>query len=300
MQRQERDLSHFGHGGAGVAPDAVRELRMGTALASMHTRRAEREGGGVADLLGVVGPRGKGKGGKGGSSYTPLEQQVLALQRKHAGLGALLAFEVGYKYMFYGEDARTAAEVLSIVAYPKQHFIQAGVPTARLKYHLRRLVEAGHKVGVVRQTETRALKAASAGRSKTFTRALSVSERASPPPLPALLSGSATPPLLCNPPSPSPPTRLRGLCTVHSAQGTGQFWAGRWAGADCPAPALCAGAVHALDADGRAGPGGARRRRRWGGRPLRLRLLAVRRQRPAPIAVIAAAAGWRRHHGAAG
>jgi hypothetical protein len=184
VQRQERDLSHFGHGGAGVAPDAVRELRMGTALASMHVRRAEREGGGVADLLGVVGPRGKGKGGKGGSSYTPLEQQVLALQRKHAGLGALLAFEVGYKYMFYGEDARTAAEVLSIVAYPKQHFIQAGVPTARLKYHLRRLVEAGHKVGVVRQTETRALKAASAGRSKTFTRALSVSERASAPPPP--------------------------------------------------------------------------------------------------------------------
>ena len=50
--------------------------------------------------------------------------------------------------------------------------IQAGVPTERLKIHLRRLVEAGHKVGVVRQTETAALKRASSTRSKMFTRAL--------------------------------------------------------------------------------------------------------------------------------
>ena len=79
----------------------------------------------------------------------------MALKQKHTGI--LLAVEVGYKFMFYGEDAKIAAEVLSIVAYPKNHMIQAGVPTDRLKIHLRRLVAAGHKVGVVRQTETAVL-----------------------------------------------------------------------------------------------------------------------------------------------
>ena len=140
-----------------LGPDPERQAQFGQALERMHSERERRA---------APAPTS----GAGGGDYTPLEKQILALKERHQGI--LLAVEVGYKFMFYGEDAKIASEVLSIVAYPKNHMIQAGVPTERLKFHLRRLVEAGHKVGVVRQTETAALKRASSTRSKMFTRAL--------------------------------------------------------------------------------------------------------------------------------
>ena len=140
-----------------LQPDPERQAQFGQALERMHIERDRRA---------APAPTS----GAAGGDYTPLEKQILALKERHKGI--LLAVEVGYKFMFYGEDAKVAAEVLSIVAYPKNHMIQAGVPTERLKIHLRRLVEAGHKVGVVRQTETAALKRASSTRSKMFTRAL--------------------------------------------------------------------------------------------------------------------------------
>jgi DNA mismatch repair protein MSH3 len=127
-----RDSSRFDN----IPSDPRRERSFGEAIERMHSRAEQRQAGTEVAA---------------GGDHTPLEKQVLALQQKHRGLGCLLAIEVGYKFMFYGGDAKAAAEVLSIVAYPKGHFIQAGVPTARLKFHLRRLVEAGHKVGVVRQ-----------------------------------------------------------------------------------------------------------------------------------------------------
>lgn len=37
-------------------------------------------------------------------AYSPLELQVLELKRKHPGV--LLAIEVGYKFRFFGEDAK--------------------------------------------------------------------------------------------------------------------------------------------------------------------------------------------------
>jgi DNA mismatch repair protein MSH3 len=101
--------------------------------------------------------------------YTPLEQQVVALKQKHQALDCLMAFEVGYKFMFFGEDASVVSRELSIVAYPKHSFLVAGIPVERLKVHLRRLVEADHKVGVLRQSETRAIKVRRKGvREKCF------------------------------------------------------------------------------------------------------------------------------------
>ncbi|WAR00673.1 MSH3-like protein [Mya arenaria] len=64
--------------------------------------------------------------------YTPLEQQYMEFQEQCPD--AVLAVECGYKYRFFGDDA---------------------------------------KVGVVRQTETAALKAAGANKSAPFTRKLS-------------------------------------------------------------------------------------------------------------------------------
>ena len=71
-----------------------------------------------------------------------------------------MLIEVGYKFHFYGEDARVAAKTLNIFAYQSRNYLTASVPVPRLHVYVRRLVDAGHKVGVIRQTETAALKAA--------------------------------------------------------------------------------------------------------------------------------------------
>ena len=131
----------------------------------------------------------KARGKKGAAAtkakdkLTPLEKQVLAIKHKHPY--TLLVVEVGYKFKFFGEDARSAAQELSIVCIPGKfrfdehpseahinRFASASVPVHRLHVHVKRLVSAGHKVGVVRQLETAALKAAGDNRNKTFERGL--------------------------------------------------------------------------------------------------------------------------------
>lgn len=47
---------------------------------------------------------------------TPMESQVIDIKLKN--MDTLLVVEVGYKYRFFGEDARTAAKELSIVCIP--------------------------------------------------------------------------------------------------------------------------------------------------------------------------------------
>ncbi|RZR91100.1 hypothetical protein BHM03_00019148 [Ensete ventricosum] len=104
-------------------------------------------------------------------AYTPLEQQVLELKSKYPDV--LLMIEVGYKYRFFGEDAEIAARVLGIFAHVDHNFLTASVPTFRLHFHVRRLVAAGYKVGVVKQTETAAIKAHGSNRLGPFSRGLS-------------------------------------------------------------------------------------------------------------------------------
>lgn len=57
----------------------------------------------------------KKKGAKTGK-LTPMEIQFLDIKRKH--LDTVLIVEVGYKFRFFGEDARVAAKELSIVCIP--------------------------------------------------------------------------------------------------------------------------------------------------------------------------------------
>lgn len=85
----------------------------------------------------------------------------------------LLMVEVGYKYRFFGEDAEVAARVLGIYAHMDHNFMTASIPTFRLHVHVRRLVSAGYKVGVVKQTETAAIKAHGSNRLGPFCRGLS-------------------------------------------------------------------------------------------------------------------------------
>uniref|UniRef100_A0A7N9APT8 DNA mismatch repair protein MSH3 n=1 Tax=Mastacembelus armatus TaxID=205130 RepID=A0A7N9APT8_9TELE len=105
------------------------------------------------------------------SIYTPLEQQVIQLKQQHKD--ALLAVECGYKYRFFGEDAEIAAKELNIVCHLDHNFMTCSIPTHRLFVHVRRLVSHGHKVGVVKQTETSAIKASGANKNTLFTRQLS-------------------------------------------------------------------------------------------------------------------------------
>ncbi|KAA0033635.1 DNA mismatch repair protein MSH3 [Cucumis melo var. makuwa] len=103
--------------------------------------------------------------------YTPLEQQVVDLKKRYPDV--LLMVEVGYRYRFFGQDAEIAARVLGIYAHLDHNFMTASIPTFRLNVHVRRLVSAGYKVGVVKQTETAAIKAHGSNKLGPFCRGLS-------------------------------------------------------------------------------------------------------------------------------
>ncbi|XP_075127498.1 DNA mismatch repair protein Msh3 [Leptodactylus fuscus] len=104
------------------------------------------------------------------SIYTPLETQYMEIKEKHKD--AILCVECGYKYRFFGEDAEIAARELNIFCHLDHNFMTASIPTHRLFVHVRRLVAKGYKVGVVKQTETAALKAAGENKNSLFTRQL--------------------------------------------------------------------------------------------------------------------------------
>lgn len=125
--------------------------------------------GAVAGAAAANGGGGVGKRAATRVKYTPLEEQVVAIKRKNPD--TVLLVEVGYKFRFFGEDAETAARVLRIYSHFDHNFLTASVPVFRLAFHVRRLVAAGYRVGVVRQMETAALKKADSG-SGTFRRQL--------------------------------------------------------------------------------------------------------------------------------
>ena len=105
-----------------------------------------------------------------GTKLTPLEIQIQKIQAENPN--TMLLVEVGYKYRFFGPDARAASQILGIACFKSHSFLSASVPVHRLSVHVNRLVKAGKKVGVVRQIETAALKAVGENRNKTFERKL--------------------------------------------------------------------------------------------------------------------------------
>ncbi|XP_060762961.1 DNA mismatch repair protein Msh3 isoform X3 [Neoarius graeffei] len=115
----------------------------------------------------VAGPNKRTK-----SIYTPLELQYMEIKERYKD--TILCVECGYKYRFFGEDAEIAAKELNIFCHLDHNFMTASIPTPRLFVHVRRLVSQGYKVGVVKQTETSAIKASSANKSSLFTRQLNL------------------------------------------------------------------------------------------------------------------------------
>ncbi|KAF9115554.1 Mismatch repair protein msh3 [Mortierella sp. AM989] len=103
-------------------------------------------------------------------TLTPLEKQFVEIKDQYPDV--ILCIEVGYKFRFFGEDAEIASKELCIAHFMDHNFYTASIPIHRLDVHVRRLVYAGYKVGIVRQMETAALKSAGDNKSAPFTRKL--------------------------------------------------------------------------------------------------------------------------------
>ncbi len=168
-------------------PDSFAELRRRNKIITEDEANGNAGEGDEDEEEDQISKPANGKKGaaakKGGSKLTPMEIQYLDIKRKH--LDTVIVMEVGYKYKFFGEDARTASKELGIVCIPGKfrydehpseahldRFASASFPTHRLQVHVKRLVKANHKVGVVRQLETAALKAAGDNRNAPFVRKL--------------------------------------------------------------------------------------------------------------------------------
>ncbi|KIL68593.1 hypothetical protein M378DRAFT_8640 [Amanita muscaria Koide BX008] len=108
--------------------------------------------------------------GPSGQPYTPLELQVLQLKKENPR--TVLMIEVGYKYKFFGDDAKVASKELGMVAYTDRNFLVASIPTERRDVHLKKLLSQGYKVGIVGQVETAALKKVGTNRNAPFERQL--------------------------------------------------------------------------------------------------------------------------------
>ncbi|KAI0125609.1 muts domain V-domain-containing protein [Xylariales sp. AK1849] len=165
-------------------PDSMTQLKRRNFQVDGETQTLDGEDAEDAEEEETSAPpsKGKKKGAKTGK-LTPMEIQFLDIKRKN--MDTLLIMEVGYKFRFFGDDARIAAKELSIVCIPGKfrydehpseahlnRFASASIPVHRLPVHAKRLVAAGHKVGVVRQIETAALKKAGDNRNAPFVRKL--------------------------------------------------------------------------------------------------------------------------------
>ncbi|KAM9897499.1 hypothetical protein OXX79_006850 [Metschnikowia pulcherrima] len=115
---------------------------------------------------------------KAAAKMTPLEQQYKDLKARH--MDKVLAIQVGYKFKFFGQDAVVASQLLNIMLIPgnldldeRKHdrYAYCSIPDNRLHIHLQRLLNHGLKVGVVKQTETAAVKSVeSTNKSSLFSR----------------------------------------------------------------------------------------------------------------------------------
>ncbi|KAF1998009.1 DNA mismatch repair protein MSH3 [Amniculicola lignicola CBS 123094] len=168
-------------------PDSFAELRRRNKIIPEENAEGEGAGGEEEGAEEETPKPTKGKKvpatKKAGSKLTPMEKQYLEIKRNH--LDTVIIMEVGYKFKFFGEDARVASKELGIVCIPgkfryDEHFSEAHLdrfasasfPVHRLQVHVKRLVQSNHKVGVVRQIETAALKAAGDNRNTPFVRKL--------------------------------------------------------------------------------------------------------------------------------
>jgi DNA mismatch repair protein MSH3 len=181
--RKKKDVLHKKFVQKLGRPDSLAEIRRRNHVITEEDADAGADEDDQDDQEDEDQPKRKPVSTKGSGKLTPMEKQYLEIKRKH--LDKVIAYQVGYKYRFWGEDARIAAKELSIVCIPGKfrfdehpseahldRFASASIPIARLHVHVKRLVTAGHKVGVVQQLETPALKKVGDNRNQPFKREL--------------------------------------------------------------------------------------------------------------------------------
>ncbi len=110
-QLHQKFLKKLGH------PDSVAQIKRRNWMITEETTQLDEEDaeGDEAEEDTPPPTKGKKKGAKTGK-LTPMELQMLEIKRKH--MDAILIVEVGYKFKFFGEDARIAAKELGIVCIP--------------------------------------------------------------------------------------------------------------------------------------------------------------------------------------
>ncbi|QRG40180.1 hypothetical protein FDK38_004644 [Candidozyma auris] len=147
----KRKLTEFPHtaNGDSTAPPSPKRPRSISSLSSSSSSKAPEKS---------VPKQSKTK-------LTPLEKQFVELKRAHPD--KILAIQVGYKFKFFGNDAVVASQLLNIMLIrgnlelderTHDRFAYCSIPDNRLHVHLQRLLNHGMKVGVVKQTETAAIK----------------------------------------------------------------------------------------------------------------------------------------------
>ncbi|KIJ37705.1 hypothetical protein M422DRAFT_259806 [Sphaerobolus stellatus SS14] len=78
----------------------------------------------------VIGPQGK--------ECTPLEELVIEFKKKYPDM--VLLIEVGYKYCFYGDDAKVAGEVLGFLYSLDRNFLRTSCPANNLNANIKKSV----------------------------------------------------------------------------------------------------------------------------------------------------------------
>lgn len=98
-------------------PDSIARISRRNWQITEETERLGNEDGDedMDDEDEAPAPKTRKKGAKTGR-LTPGELQMLEIKRQH--LDAILIIEMGYKFKFFGEDARIAAKELGIVCIP--------------------------------------------------------------------------------------------------------------------------------------------------------------------------------------
>jgi DNA mismatch repair protein MSH3 len=117
VQRQKEELhlrfvKKLGH------PDSITQIKRRNWQITEETAQLDEEDGAEDEEADEETPapvKARRKGAKTGK-LTPMELQMLEIKRKH--MDAILIVEVGYKFKFFGEDARVAAKELGIVCIP--------------------------------------------------------------------------------------------------------------------------------------------------------------------------------------
>lgn len=97
------------------------------------------------------------------TKLTPLENQILELKQENQD--KLLVIQVGYKYKLFGEDAKIASKILNIMYIVgskddlrQEQFAYCSFPDFKLHINLKRLLNHGYKIGVVKQMESAIVK----------------------------------------------------------------------------------------------------------------------------------------------